>query len=195
MRPFLVRVAIATLIVVPCIVRAQSATGGAPRAPLWGTLSAGRGDLRVNCEICRRNDQSSWAADVTVGGWVAPRTSLGGELGAWRLGDDDATQRILMVSLVSQMYPLTRPAAAFVKLGVGIMSYQSADSVQSLSARSLALHAGFGYDVPVKQRYLVVPFATLVHGFNNGLYLDGQKVTGASQMKLLRFGLGVGVRR
>jgi hypothetical protein len=75
------------------------------------------------------------------------------------------------------------------------MTYHSTDDEQSLSARSLALQAGFGYDFPVRQRYIVVPFASLVHGFNNGLYLDDQRVTGASQMKLLRFGLGVGVRR
>ena len=47
----------------------------------------------------------------------------------------------------------------------------------------------------MKERYIVVPYATLVHGFNSGLYLDDQKVTGASQMKLVRFGLGLGVRR
>jgi hypothetical protein len=188
-------VAIATLIAVPCTARAQAAPGSPSRAPLWATLSAGRGDLQVNCEICRRSDQSSWAADVTVGGWLGARTSLAGELGAWRLGGEDATQRVLMVSAVSQLYPVSRPAAAFVKLGLGLMSYHSTDDEQSLSARSLALQAGFGYDFAVKQRYIVVPFATLVQGFNNGLYLDDTKVTGASQMKLLRFGVGVGVRR
>jgi hypothetical protein len=57
------------------------------------------------------------------------------------------------------------------------------------------MQAGFGYDFPVEERCVVVPFATLVHGFNNGLYLDDAKVTGATQMKLLRFGLGMGVRR
>jgi hypothetical protein len=188
-------VAIATVIAVPCTARAQAAPGSPSRAPLWATLSAGRGDLQVNCEICRRSDQSSWAADVTVGSWLGARTSLAGELGAWRLGGEDATQRVLMVSAVSQLYPVSRPAAAFVKLGLGLMSYHSTDDEQSLSARSLALHAGFGYDFAVKQRYIVVPFATLVQGFNNGLYLDDTKVTGASQMKLLRFGVGVGVRR
>jgi hypothetical protein len=188
-------VAIATVIAVPCTARAQAAPGSPSRAPLWATLSAGRGDLQVNCEICRRSDQSSWAADVTVGGWLGARTSLAGELGAWRLGGEDATQRVLMVSAVSQLYPVSRPAAAFVKLGLGLMSYHSTDDEQSLSARSLALQAGFGYDFAVKQRYIVVPFATLVQGFNNGLYLDDTKVTGASQMKLLRFGVGVGVRR
>jgi hypothetical protein len=200
MRSHLRRVAIATLLLLPCTVSAQAprsvgASAGASRAPLWATLSAGRGDLQVNCEICRRNDHSSWAADVTVGGWVGARTSLGGELGAWRLGGEEATQRVLMVSVVSQMYPLSKPSAAFVRLGLGVMTYHSTDDEQSLSARSLALQAGFGYDFPVRQRYIVVPFATLVHGFNNGLYLDDQRVTGASQMKLLRFGLGVGVRR
>jgi hypothetical protein len=148
----------------------------------------------VNCGICRRNDQSSWAADVTIGSWVNARTTMAGELAAWRLGGDEATQRIVMLSAVSQLYPL-RKAPAFVKLGVGIMSYRSTDQEQALTAKSLALHAGFGYDFALKQRYVVVPFATLVQGFNNGLYLDGVKATGATQMKLIRFGLGVGVRR
>jgi len=162
---------------------------------MWATLSAGRGDLRVNCEICRRNNQSSWAADVSIGGWVAAHAALGGELTAWRLGNDEATQRVLMMSAVSQLYPLAKATNAFVKLGVGLMGYKSTDDEQALAARSLALQAGFGYEFPVKLRYVVVPHATLVQGFNNGLYLDKQKVTGASQMKLLRFGVGVGVRR
>ena len=34
-----------------------------------------------------------------------------------------------------------------------------------------------------------------VHGFNNGLYLDDDRVTAAAQMKLIRFGLAVGVGR
>ena len=196
MRSFLRSVAIATLITVPCTVGAQSApTRGAQRGPLWATLSAGRGDLQVNCEICRRNDQSSWAADVAVGGWVAAHAALGGELTAWRLGGDEATQRVLIISAVSQLYPLAKSTNAFVKLGVGLMGYTSTHDEQALAARSLALQAGFGYEFPVKQRYVVVPYATLVQGFNNGLYLDKQKVTGASQMKLLRFGLGAGVRR
>jgi hypothetical protein len=190
--------AVAALLLLPVGAGAQAkapAPAGPRRAPVWATLSAGRGDLQVNCEICRRTDQSSWAADVTLGGWVAPHTTLGGELAAWRVGGEDATQRILIVSAVSQLYPMSKPAAAFVKLGLGIMSYHSTDDEQGLAARSLALQAGFGYDVSVKERYIVVPYATLVHGFNNGLYLDGQKVTGASQMKLVRFGLGLGVRR
>ena len=185
---------IAALIVMPAVAGAQAAATRAERSPLWATLAVGRGDLQVNCAICRRNDQSSWAADVAVGGWINARATLGGELGAWRRGGDEATQRIMMVSAVSQLYPIQK-VAAFVKLGLGLMGYNSADGEQELSARSLALQAGFGYDIPVKDRYVVVPHATLVEGFNNGLYLDGAKVTAASQMKLVRFGLAVGVRR
>ena len=197
MRALVVRVAIATLIVVqfPRAASSQSAaSSSSSRSPVWGALSAGRGDLRVNCEICRRNDQSSWAADVAVGGWIGARTALGGELGAWRRGGKDATQRVMLVGAVSQLYPLRR-AAAFAKLGLGLMSYRSTDGEQALSARSLAVQAGFGYDIRVQHRYLVVPCATLVQGFNHGLYLDGERATGASQMKLLRFGIGVGVGR
>jgi hypothetical protein len=129
-----------------------------------------------------------------MGGWIGARTKLGGELGAWRLGGDEATQRVMMVSAVSQLYPLPK-APAFVKLGLGMLTYRSTDGEQGLSARSLALQAGFGVDIPVRGRYIVVPYATLVQGVNNGLYLDDARVTGASRVKLVRFGLGVGVRR
>src|SRR5215207_7030907 len=114
-------------------------------------------------------------------------------MGAWRLGGDEATRRLMLFSLVSQLYPMTK-AAAFVKLGVGFMGYRSSDGEQALSARSLALQAGFGYDVRVR-RYVIVPHVGLVHGFNNGMYLDDAKVTSAAQVKLIRFGVGVGVGR
>jgi hypothetical protein len=195
MRSISRRVALAALVAFPCASRAQSTLSRPPqRSPIWATVSAGRGDLQVNCEICRRADQSSWAGDVTIGGWINARTSLGGELGAWRLGADEATQRVMMVGAVSQLYPMAK-VPGFVRLGLGMMNYRSTDGEQSLSARSLAVQAGFGADIPIRSRYVVVPHATLVQGFNNGLYLDDQRVTGGARLKLLRFGLGVGVRR
>jgi len=193
MRSFRRVVTIASLLAIPCGAHAQSNRARAPRSPLWATLSVGRGDLQVNCGICRRADQTSWTADMSLGGWIGKRTALGGELGAWRLGGDEATQRVMLFSLISQLYPLPK-APAFVKLGAGFMGYRSTDGEQSLSARSLAVQAGFGYDIRVK-RYIVVPNVGLVQGFNNGLYLDGDRVTSAAQVKLIRFGLGVGVGR
>ena len=195
MRSIIRGVAVATLVAGPLTAQSRATIAPRPaRSPLWATLSAGRGDLQVNCGICRRDDQSSWAADVSLGGWISARTALGGELGAWRLGGDDATQRVMMMSAVSRLYPAAK-VPAFVKLGVGMMNYRSTDGEQELSARSLALQAGFGVDIPVRQRYVVVPHATLVQGFNNGLYLDGDRVTGGARVKLLRFGVGVGVGR
>ena len=99
----------------------------------------------------------------------------------------------MLFGIASQMYPFAR-AAAFVKLGAGFMGYRSSDGEHALSARSLAMQAGFGYDVHV-QNYVVVPQIGLVHGFNNGMYLDDSKVTTSSQVKLIRLGLGVGVGR
>jgi hypothetical protein len=195
MRSFVLSVAAGAVIAAPSAARAQTTTPPRTSSPkLWAMLSAGRGDLHVNCGICRRNDQSSWTADVSVGGWIKPRTTIGAELGAWRLGGDDATQRVMLVSAVSQLYPVEK-AKAFVKLGVGVMGYRSTDGEQSLSARSFALQAGFGWDITVQGRYVIAPQAGLVQGFNGGLYLDDAKVTGASQVKLLRFGVGVGVGR
>jgi hypothetical protein len=179
--------AIAALFILPATADAQS------RSSVWARLSAGRGDLRVNCNICGGADQSSWAADVSAGGWVGSRTKLGGELGVWRLGGDEATQRVMLLGAVSQIYPVRVPA--FLKLGVGLLTYGSSDGEETLSATSFAAQAGIGFDVRVPGGYIVVPHATLVQGFNGGLYLDGDKVTGWSRVTLVRLGLGVGVGR
>jgi hypothetical protein len=135
----------------------------------------------VNCNICGGADQSSWAADVSAGGWVGSRTKLGGELGVWRLGGDEATQRVMLLGAVSQIYPVRVPA--FLKLGVGLLTYGSSDGEETLSATSFAAQAGVGFDVRVPGGYIVVPHATLVQGFNGGLYLDGDKVTGWSRSR------------
>jgi hypothetical protein len=193
MRSLLRGVFVAAFLSIPTAALAQFGMGPGEKAPIWAVLSAGRGDLQVNCAICREVDQSSWAADLALGGWLNERTTLGGEMGMWRLGGDEATQRAMLFSLTSQMYPLAK-TAAFVKLGVGFMGYRSSDGEHGLSARSLAVQAGFGYDIHV-QRYVVVPQIGLVHGFNKGMYLDDTQVTTSSQVKLIRFGLGVGVGR
>ena len=194
MRSLIRGVVAAVIIAVPLAAHAQAKTPPPASPKVWAMLSAGRGDLQVNCGICRRNDQSSWAADLAIGGWEGKRIAVGGELGAWRLGGEEATQRVMTLGGVSQFYPLQR-ARAFVKLGVGVMEYRATDGEESLSARSLALQAGFGWDILVRGRYTIAPHAALVHGFNGGLYLDDARVTGASQVKLLRFGLGLGVGR
>ena len=193
MRSLLRGALIASFLSIPTAALAQFGIGRGEKAPIWAVMSVGRGDLQVNCAICREVDQSSWAADLSLGGWLNDRTTLGGEMGMWRLGGDEATQRAMLFSLTSQMYPLAK-AAAFVKLGVGFMGYRSSDGEQGLSARSLAVQAGFGYDLHVR-RYVVVPQIGLVHGFNKGMYLDDTQVTTSSQVKLIRFGLGVGVGR
>jgi hypothetical protein len=172
---------------------APSVVGAQARRPAWVTLSAGRGDLRVRCNLCRDHGQRSWAADISVGGWISSRTTLGGELAAWRLGGEDATQRIMLLGAVAHRYPFTLPA--FIKLGAGLMTYSSTDGDASLSAGSFALQAGVGYDVPVAGRYVVVPQATLVQGINSGLVLGDARVTSWSHMTLVRVGLGMGMRR
>jgi hypothetical protein len=145
----------------------------------------------VRCNICRGDDQSSWAADVSVGGWVGKRTKLGGELGLWRLGGDEATQRALLLGAIGQHYPF--PVPAFIKVGIGLMTYSATDADESLTAGSLALQAGIGADIPVAGRYIVVPHFTLVQGVNSGLYLNDAKVTGWSGLTLVRLGVGVGM--
>lgn len=174
----------AVLLILPSAAAAQS------RGRVWATISAGRGDLAVSCNICRSADQTSWVADVSVGGWVGKRTKLGGELGLWRRGGDEASQRTMLLGAVGQHYPF--PFPAFLKAGVGLMTY-SATHVDELSAGALALQAGVGVDILVRERYLVVPHATLVHGVNSGLYLNDAKVTGWSRLSLVRLGIGVGV--
>lgn len=177
--------AVAVLLILPATADAQS------RGPVWATISVGRGDLAVRCNICRSDDQSSWAADVSGGGWVGKRTKLGGELGLWRLSGGEATQRAMLLGAVGQHYPF--PVPAFVRLGVGLMTYSATDADESLTAGSLALQVGIGADIPVAGRYIVVPHVTLVQGVNSGLYLNDAKVTGWSGLTLVRLGVGVGM--
>ena len=177
--------AAAVLLILPTAAAAQS------RGPVWATISAGRGDLAVSCNICRSAEQSSWTADVSVGGWVGKRTKLGGELGLWRRGGDDASQRTMLIGAVGQHYPF--PFPTFIKAGVGLMTYSATNVDESLSAGSLALQAGVGVDIPAWRQYIVVPHATLVQGVNSGLYLNDARVTGWSRLPLVRLGVGVGV--
>ena len=95
MRSLLRGVVVASFLSVPTAAVAQFGIGQGEKAPIWAVLSVGRGDLQVNCAICREVDQSSWAADLALGGWLNARTTLGGEMGMWRLGGDEATQRVI----------------------------------------------------------------------------------------------------
>jgi hypothetical protein len=175
------------------VMSARAPERGARGHGVWATIGAGRGDLRINCDICRPADQSSWSAHVAIGGSVGAHAKVGGELGAWRHGDDDATLRAMLIGAVAQLYP-SRTMPAFVKLGAGVMNFEATDAEESLGARSVALQAGFGWDIRVGRGLVAVPYATLVQGFNRGLELNDERITGSSQVKLVQFGLGVGVR-
>jgi hypothetical protein len=123
---------------------------------------------------------------------VTSRFLLGGEIEMWRRGGDDVVQRVLSIGLVSQMYPVV-DMPVFVKLGLGYMRYKASNAEDALHSGSLALRVGGGFDINVRQ-YVVSPVASFTNAISLGLSLNDDQVTNTAWIKMLQFGLAIGVR-
>jgi hypothetical protein len=164
-----------------------------PRAGFWGDLSLGSAGVNVTCDICRGTRQTAPSASLRAGGTLNPRVQLGGEVTYWRRGAPEVTQRVTGVTAVAHFFP-TPTVPAFVAVGAGYLSYDSSSGEDDLHAGSFALQVGAGYELAVRQKYVVVPNATFVHGFGLGMRLNDTAFHGYTAVKLLHLGIAVGVR-
>lgn len=178
---------------------ALSAQRPAPQDPavragdqLWFAADLGRGYARIACDICDGWRSPGPAGSLRLGSRVGRRTLIGAEVGGWLHSEGEVGERFLTVGAVAQTY-LPRVPDLFIKVGVSHLSYRIEDASETLSASSLGLQVGAGWDLHVRSRFYVTPSFTVARSVWGGgrLKFNGAELDQRAPMALVQLGVGV----
>jgi hypothetical protein len=181
MRPFLTGAATAALLV---FTAPPAAAQG-----FWAGLGVGSGRQHVTCEICLGDGNGGWAVRAAAGSTLNPHLRLGGELHGWTDKTEDI--RFTFYSVTPTLYWYPSPNGAyFLMVGAGYTHYKASAGDESISAASLGITIGTGFDVGLVGRYALTPFATYTGSVLASLKADRTIITGA-QLSLFQVGVGL----
>jgi hypothetical protein len=151
-----------------------------------GAASAGLSCSASGCDDLER--ATGPAASVTLGYAVAPRLLLGVDFTGWSDDMGWAKKTIQAYSLVAQYYP-SRTRAGWLRLGAG----QAKLSVQedgALEQSGTAFTLAGGWDVPLRGRIALTPYALYLHQLPSESTGSGA-YEGKGRVTMLQLGVGV----
>jgi hypothetical protein len=155
----------------------------------WASLGAGTGRQRVTCEICRGDGNGGWTARAAAGTRLNARLRLGGELAGWTDRTDGVRFTYASVAPTLYWYPTGRQAY-FLTAGLSYVFYRASAEGETIGASGLGFAVGTGYDLPLRGRYALTPFATYSISLPTNLTRD-QAIIVDAQLSLFQVGLGV----
>ncbi|HEV7990423.1 MAG TPA: autotransporter domain-containing protein [Gemmatimonadaceae bacterium] len=210
MRPSLFAlVAFVTLSVSPVLAQSRASAHDGPTVSMGLGVGAGAAGIPVDCldvatggcpgaEFSRRNAPAGY---VRIGGAIAPRLVLAGEMNAWsRREHTPVSERLTVATLnaVLQWYPRTS-SGFFLSGGLGYGRWQwNTDFVLNtpgggqihqsveLHTNGLGYQAGLGYDVRLAHGFSLTPYATVFGGANG----NGEE-TASIGSNVLQGGIGL----
>lgn len=158
---------------------------------LWFGANVGQGFARVDCDICRGGRKPAFTGSLRMGARVHRRVLVGAEVTGWMRGDNQLDERIWALSGIAHYYLRGRPNL-FLKAGLAAMSYRIEDAQDVLSASSLGIQAGAGYDLKVGSRIFLTPSLMLSRGIVGGrLKFNGAEIPDRASLTLVQLGVGV----
>lgn len=176
-------------------------SAAASRQGFWVGGGLGQGYTDLWCGICAgERENGGLSGYVRAGGTLTRSFLLGGELTAWRRGQNDLTEHAEVLTLTGYWYP--KPEHGwFVKFGLGATNYRASDGDDHLSARIFAGTAGTGYEMRVSPVLSIVPFLNLTATPNGNLNRENTGDGGfsaervATDLKLFVIQFGIGITR
>lgn len=155
----------------------------------WVVLGVGTGLQQVACEICRGDGNGGWAGRVAAGGTLSAHLRLGGEVHGWTDKTDDIRFTFYSITPALYWYPSAR-LPYFLMTGVGLANYKASDANETISASSVGLTVGAGYELPLFGSYALTPFASYTGTFLANLKYD-RTIIADAQLSLFQVGIGV----
>lgn len=159
------------------------------RRGFW--IGAGIGNSRtdVACRVCVDDTKGELSGYLRAGFTLRPSLRLGLEATRTQNSEDDVNEHFNGIAAVVLFYP--GRSGLFFKGGMGILDYKASDDSDELTARTVAVSFGIGYEVRVAREFSVVPFVNLTGTTSGDLSYDGHRVTTDANFSLLHAGIGV----
>ncbi|CAN5462540.1 hypothetical protein BH24GEM3_BH24GEM3_15260 [soil metagenome] len=188
-------------------ISAQERPADSPhREGFWIGFGLGPGNSRINCDPCDpepldRGDP--WTGGNGLSGYVAagaalrPNLMIGGEVNLWarRGGEQDRDATLALLSFIAQYYPLHRAGLPnlYLKggLGAGLSVLGGGDAM--IEGGGWGVQLGTGYDVRIRDRLALSPFANVVQIFAPGAAGENENrfVVGPRNPRYAQIGIGL----
>ena len=160
----------------------------------WLGVAAGSGFQSVSCGICRTGLESGVTVRAAGGRLLSDRMLGGMQVQVWTDAADDVRTTFLTVGPTAHWYPGTLARPQFL---IGALSYArygaTATDEEPVTASSLGLTFGAGWDVPLSRRFTMTPIVTMTVTMLGELERDGTDIASAG-FSLIQLGVGLGWR-
>ena len=160
----------------------------------WVGVAAGSGFHSVSCDICRSGLESGVTVRAAGGRRFSDRLLGGMQVQLWTDGADEVRTTFLAVGPTVHWYPGSLGRPQFLVGGLSYARYRAtATDEEPVTASSLGLTAGAGWDVPLGGRFIMTPIVTMTVTMLGELERDGTDIASAG-FTLLQLGVGLGWR-
>ncbi len=153
-------------------------------------VGLGGGFDQISCEVCAGTPKSGLSGFVRFGGTVSDRVLLAAEFDAWTRGDEGVRQILGSLTGVALLYAGPEARLHF-KVGGGAVGYRASEDGNDLTALTIGVTAGLGYDYPVSETLSLSPYANLVVAPFATLNADGNPAVSGATLAMLTGGLSL----
>ena len=158
----------------------------------WLAVGLGPGLDQVSCSICRGTPKPGIAGFVRFGGTISDRLLLGAEFNGWTRSDGEDPIRQYMGALSAVAIAYAGPEARLnLKAGVGAVGFRASEDGDELTALTIGLTGGIGYDFPIRENLSLSPFASLTLAPFASLKFNGELAEDGVTLGLLTGGLSL----
>ncbi|MDH3290494.1 MAG: hypothetical protein OEO20_08145 [Gemmatimonadota bacterium] len=168
---------------------------GQTRQGFWASGGLGMGFGAARCAVCRGSRDAGLAASLGAGASLGQAFALGVDGNGWSSDEGAVGLSIGTVNALMLWYPSAR-TPWFFSFGSGVFLYRADDDdpdVPAITAASLGIRAGVGYDVSIADKLAVTPYFNFIASVAADLEAAGESLTGA-RLTLIQFGVGLTYR-
>jgi hypothetical protein len=161
------------------------------RQGFWGSGGLGMGFGAARCNVCSGSREAGLSASLGAGAALNPSLAIGVDGNGWRSQEGGVDLGLGAVTALLLWYPNPH-APWYFSVGSGLLFYRADDDdpdVPAVTARSLGLRAGVGYDFRIADQFSLTPFFNFLGSVGANLAADGESLTGA-RLTLIQFGAG-----
>ena len=184
--------------------RAQAAGEGPKQQGIWIGIGFGRSSNDLVCTGCTLTGPADpWRGGKGSSGFATARFAISrhlligveGNLG--QASNGARTTSIFQILSTATYYPFSRPGVngPHVNVGLGPTILLLENDGGSVGANGLALRAGAGFDIAIRRRFAVTPFAnvarTIVRQGSVKPFGNAGAVTRLDNHRVSQFGLGL----
>lgn len=165
------------------------------REGFWGSGGFGMAFGAARCSVCSGSREAGVSASLGAGAAINPSVAIGVDGNGWRSDEGGVDLGMGAVTALLLWYPNPR-APWYFSVGSGLLFYRADDDdpdVPAVTARSLGLRAGVGYDFRIADQFSLTPFFNFLGSVGANLAADGESLTGA-RLTLIQFGAGLTYR-